>query len=403
MGLISWLASKIFGAETIPLDGTGWADDPRLESLMRETVIRELAFETAANMIANSISKCEFLTYIRNDEEKGAEWYLWNVEPNRNQNSSAFIHQWINTLLRKNECLIVEANKQLLVADSFKRVPYALYDDIFEKVQVGSFTFDRSFYGNEVLYFRLNSKNMKKITDSMFDSYSRLISYAMKAYQQSRGRRGVLKSDAVFAGDETRRKQVENMIQGWFKTYFEADNAVLPLPNGYEYKENDAKTYSAESTRDIRSLVDDVFDFTANGFGIPPTLIRGNVAGIKDALDMYLTFCIDPLADQLMEEINRKRIGMQGVTSGTRIVIDTSAIKHIDLMNVAPNVDKLIASGVQTVNDILRMLNKPPIDEEWANTHFMTKNYDTAQRVLEGAEAEEQTQGYPLERREYFT
>ncbi len=403
MGLLSWLAAKVFGDKSIPLDGSGWATDPMLDRLMRESVIRELAFETAANMIANSISKCEFLTYRKNTEEKGAEWYLWNMEPNRNQNSSAFIHQWLNTLLRKNECLIVEVNKQLLVADSYKRTPYALYDDIFEEVKVGNLTFGQSFLGSEVLFFRLNNQNMKRITDSMFSSYSQLIGYAMRAFQQSRGRRGVLKANGMFSGDPEKRKQTEEMIQGWFKKYFEADNAVLPLSNGYEYTEKDGKTYAAESTRDIRALVDDIFDFTANGFGIPPTLMRGNVASIKDALDMYLTFCIDPLADQLMEEINRKRIGMQGVTSGTRIVIDTSAIKHIDLMSVAPNVDKLISSGVQTVNDILRMLNKPPIDEEWANTHFMTKNYDTAEHVLEGADEEKQTQGNPPERREYFT
>lgn len=392
MGFFDWLASRLSG-RLIPLDGSGWCDDPALAMMMQDSAIRELAFETAANMIANSISKCEFLTYRNHQEVKDAEWYLWNMEPNRNQNSSAFIHQWIHTLLSRNECLIIDVNQQLLVADSFKRVPYALYDDIFEEVKVGSLSFDRSFVGSEVMFFRLNSRNMKSVTDALFNSYSRLIGYAMKAFQQSRGRRGILKADAMFSGDEERRKKVEAMVQGWFKTYFEADNAVLPLPNGYDYIEKESKTYSQESTRDIRALVDDVFDFTAGAFGIPPTLMRGNVASLNDAIDMYLTFCIDPLADQLMEEINRKRGGYQAVVNGTRTVIDTSAIRHIDLMSVAPSVDKLIASGVATVNDILRMLNKPPIDEEWAGTHFMTRNYDTAQRMLDGDAADEAAAG----------
>lgn len=404
MGFFDWLAGKLAG-KVIPLDGSGWCDDPVLNRMMRETVIRELAFETAANMIANSISKCEFQTYVKNEEVKGREWYLWNMEPNRNQNSTAFIHQWLNTLLRKNECLIVEVNHQLLVADSFKRVPYALYDDIFEEVKVGSLTFNQSFLASDVLFFQLNSRNMKRITDAMFSSYSKLISYAMNAFQQSRGRRGVLKADAMFRGNEEERQKIVAMVQGWFKQYFEADNAVLPLPNGYDYIEKDGKTYAAESTRDIRALVDDIFDFTANGFGIPPALMRGNVASIKDAMDLYLTFGIDPLADNLMEEINRKRAGFEDVIQGTRLVIDTSAIKHIDLLSVAPNVDKLIASGVQSVNDILRMLNKPPIDEDWADAHYMTRNYDTAERVLEGtaAEAGEQVQGTPPERKGYMT
>lgn len=386
MGLFSWLAS-LFGSKAIPMNGDGWGNDPTVQRMLRETCIRELAFEKAANMIANSISKCEFRTYQRNKEVKGREWYLWNLEPNLNQNSSVFIHQLINTLLRKNECLVIEANQQLLVADSYKRTPYALYDDIFEDVRVGDFTFSKSFIGSDVLFFRLNNKNMKAITDAMFISYSSLISYAMKAFQQSRGRRGILKADGMFRGNEDERKKIETMVQGWFKTYFEADNAVLPLPNGYEYTEKEGKTYAAESTRDIRALVDDIFDFTANGFGIPPTLMRGNASGIKDAKDMYLTFSIDPLADQLMEEINRKRSGYQAITEGTRLLIDTSSINHIDLISVAPSVEKLISSGMQTINGILRMLNQPPIDEEWANTHFMTKNYATAKEILEGGDA----------------
>ena len=59
MGFFDWLAGKLAG-KVIPLDGSGWCDDPVLNRMMRESVIRELAFETAANMIANSISKCEF-------------------------------------------------------------------------------------------------------------------------------------------------------------------------------------------------------------------------------------------------------------------------------------------------------------------------------------------------------
>lgn len=87
----------------------------------------------------------------------------------------------------------------------------------------------KRFLASEVLFFQLNSRNMKRITDAMFSSYSKLISYAMNAFQQSRGRRGVLKADAMFRGNEEERQKIVAMVQGWFKQYFEADNAVLPL------------------------------------------------------------------------------------------------------------------------------------------------------------------------------
>ena len=73
-------------------------------------VIRNLAFQTAVNLVANSISKCEFKTYFKNKEVKKEEYYLFNIEPNKNQNSSQFIHKWIGKLYEENECLIIESN-----------------------------------------------------------------------------------------------------------------------------------------------------------------------------------------------------------------------------------------------------------------------------------------------------
>ena len=60
-------------------------------------------------------------------------------------------------------------------------------------------------------------------------------------------------------------------------------------------------------------------------------------------LIQFLTFCIDPLVDTLQEEIIRKRIGRDEFLRGTKLVIDTRTIKHIDLFEAAPQIDKLVA------------------------------------------------------------
>ena len=149
-----WLLEKLGdGAERVSGAEIG-ADD--LFGLSAEIHVRELAFWSCVNIIANAIGKCEFKTFVRHRETRGPEYYLWNVEPNANQNSSAFIHKWISQLYSRNEALVIEQNGQLLVADSFDRKPYALYDDVFSQVQVGDFTFNRTFMQSEVLYFRLS-------------------------------------------------------------------------------------------------------------------------------------------------------------------------------------------------------------------------------------------------------
>ena len=69
MGFWDWLRSKL-DEGSVPLSGDIWSD-PELADIIAEFHIRELAFETAANLIANSISKCEFKTFVKNKENQG--------------------------------------------------------------------------------------------------------------------------------------------------------------------------------------------------------------------------------------------------------------------------------------------------------------------------------------------
>lgn len=386
MSIWTWFKS-FFGSEPIPLagDDINMAWNEYLE-LYGDYYIRELAFNAAANIVANTVSKCEFKTFFRGNETKGSEYYLWNVEPNRNQNSTAFIHKWIYQLYRRNEYLIIEQNGQLLVADSFIRTPYALYDDVFTQVTVSDFTFKRSFTQSEVLYGQLNSQDMRRVVNGLYESYSKLIAYTMKMYQKSRGLKATYEYDTLPTKGTMQEAAFNDLISTKFKEWLSADSAIVPIGKGTKINAQGIKTCSDETTRDIRAMIDDICDFTAKGFCIPPALLRGDVQGTADAVDNLLTFCADPLVDNLQEEINRKRNGRDQYLAGTYLQIDTKAVKHVDLLSVSTAIDKLIGSGAFCVNDIRRLVGEEPIDEEWANTHFITKNYMTFDEALKIAE-----------------
>ena len=386
MGFLDWLRTK-FTENSVPLSGDIWSD-PELADIIAEFHIRELAFETAANLIANSISKCEFKTFIRNTETKGEEYYLWNVEPNKNQNSTAFLHKLIHHLLKHNEALVVEGNSGgLLVADSFQRKQYAMYDDVFSGVQVEDFTFKKSFPGSEVLFFQLNCLNVKRITDSLYSTYAKMIQHSMNAFIRSRGTRGKMLISTLARGDPQFKETLREMQETNLKKFFASENGVLPLFEGWDYQELGTKTYANDTTRDIRAMVDDISDFTAKGLCIPPALLRGDVSGLKDALKLFLTFCIDPLVDNIQEEINRKRNGRSAFLAGTHVQIDTKTIEHIDLLGVSTAIDKLIASGAFCINDIRKAVGEQLIEEEWAYQHWMTKNYSPADELLAALQA----------------
>lgn len=359
--------------------------DPSVQGAMMDVYLRELAFWTCVNKIANAISKCEIKTYKNGKEVKEREYYLWNMEPNQNQNATAFFTKLIGQLYRNNEALVVEVNQRLYVADSYGKEIYALKDYVFTGITIDDYQLSESKRMSEVLFFELNSRDMRFLMNGMYESYTQLLTYAQNAYRKSRGHKGILNIEGIAQEQDNFDETFDELMTKHFKTFFEKDNAVLPLFEGYSYTDisQNAKTYSTESTRDIKALVDDIFEFTARAFSFPPSLAKGDVQDTSKAVDELLTFVVDPLAKMIQQEINRKRSGYTGWKKGTYIRIDTLAVKHIDIFDIATPVDKLISSGAFTINDILEVIGKPRIEEVWADQHFMTKNYSIVQNILD--------------------
>ena len=370
---LKWL----FGSRDSPTEVTG----AEFFDIFTDAYVRELAFQSCVNLTANAVSKCEVKTFSAGAEVKGPEYYLWNFAPNQNQNSSAFWHKLIHTLYRDRTALVIENAGSVYVADSFNRKQYALYDDVFSNVAVGDFTFGRTFAASDVLFFELTDQDMKVLVNGLYQSYGQLIQYGMAGYQRSRGEKGTLEIDAVAAGDKKAMDGYNSIVNGGFKTFAQAENAIMPIYKGMKYTSLANKTYNSDTSRDIRAMIDDVTDFTARAFGIPACLLNGSVQDVSTATDQFLTFCIDPLVDNLAEEMNRKRYG-KAVLKGDYLQIDTNSVKHIDLLDQATNIDKLVSSGVECVNDLRALLGQPLINEPWAWQHFMTKNYSTVEELL---------------------
>lgn len=358
-------------------------------ALSSEICVRELAFYACVNLIGNAVAKCEFKTFLGGKEVKGDEYYLWNYSPNKNQNSSEFLRKLIYRLYHDNEVLVVESGGQLLVADSFVCDRFAVKESVFTQVTVEDFTFNRSFRRSQVIYLNLGEKKLQTLVNSMNEAYGRLLDYGIKGYKKSRGTKGTLEIDTTASGDKVFQENISNLRNAGFRTFAEAENGILPIYKGLKFTETGKP--SAETTRDIRAMIDDVFDLTARAFGIPPLLVSGQVAGISDALDQLLTFTIDPLTDMLSEEINRIRNGAEGFKQGNYLQIDTSTIKHIDKISSAQSIDKLISSGAYCINEMRIALGDPVIDEPWAWQHFITKNYEEIEQALDslkGGESE---------------
>lgn len=351
----------------------------KLEAIAASLAIEEFAINSAINLITGCISKCEFRTYINSKEIKGDEYYLWNIEPNKNQNSSEFIQEFLYKLLRENECLIIEVNGELFIADSFYQNEFAIKENYFESVTIKNFTFNRTFKMSEVLYFRLNNEDIRRLISAVSSGYNELLKLATSKYKRSGGRKGTVELDSIQAGNEAEKKAIDDLFQRRFKTYFESENAVIHIPKGVKYNEmnGEGNKKSTSEITDIQNITKEIFDRVAQGYKIPPAILRGDIADVGKITENLLTFSIDPLVDMIVEEINRKRFGKKAYLKGSYLDIDTTCIKHIDVFAIADKIDKLLADGVYSIDGIRRKIGEPQLKTDWSEKHWITKNYSS--------------------------
>ncbi|NFT87072.1 phage portal protein, partial [Clostridium botulinum] len=330
----------------------------RLDTMCTNIAIDSFATQVAINLISSCIAKCEFKTFLNKKEIIGDEYYLWNIEPNKNQNSIEFLQELISKLLINNEVLVIQVNDELIIADDFNREEFAVKEDYFDQVSKKGFSFNKLFYMSEVLYFRHNNEDIRLYLNNLMSAYNELLSMAKGKYKRAGGRKGIVDIDSIAKGDKEKNEQLEKLFSEKFKNFFEAENAVVDLPKGVKYTEitGEGSKKSSNELNDITKLIDDAFIRIAQTFKIPPALLKGDIADVEKLTDNFLTFCIDPIVDLIQTEINRKRYGKSNFFKGSYLYVDITNIKHIDIFSIAEKIDKLIACGMYSIDDLKKKL-----------------------------------------------
>jgi HK97 family phage portal protein len=133
----------------------------------------------------------------------------------------------------------------------------------------------------------------------------------------------------------------------------------------------------------------EIFDVVAQALKIPLSMMYGNITNMNEVVKVYLSICIDPLADMIGEESTRKYFTFDEWKNGCSVEVDTSCINHIDILEVADKVDKAISSGAASIDEIRKRLGWKPLMTEFSQAHWMTKNYALAEDMMNNAEGRE--------------
>lgn len=375
MGFIDW-ARRLFrsGKKTVDLK------DCFYESGL-DFYYKKLAVDTCIDLIANAISTCEFTTYEKGKKVRKNSYYMFNVRPNKNENASKFIHRLVTKLVYETECLVIMSNEELFIADDFEKEKSAFNENIYKNIVINDFKLSKVYSESEVMYYNLRDEKIVDVINGMYDSFGKLLRSSMNYYKRKNNKRYLIKGDFLRAQDDETQEAIDKMFESQLKNWFDPDKegSAFQLHDAYEMEDmSDGQTAGSNNSglsRDIAALVDDVFNYVAMAFHVPRALLKGDVSGIEELIDSFLMFAIKPLVENITDETNGKYYSKKEYLERTYLKIDTSKIKVTDITKLATALDKIFAIGGATISDVVEAIGGEPLNEDWANKRFVTKNY----------------------------
>lgn len=381
MGFRDWLGDIFKRQKRGDHDQTSF--DTLCIDLSEKILVRDLAINTAINLLGNAISLSEFNTYQEGNEDKSDIYYKLNVEPNPNYSASRFWKKFVYRLVYDGEVLIIKQRDDYYIADSFVKETRAFYTCKYRDVVVDDFSLRRSYDESDVLYFKLYERNIVNIVGALYDDYGKLVEYSKASYKKNNAKRGIVNIPTNYPQTEAAKEKLNKLLNEQIQKFYGAENgAVLPLTNGVTYEDISSDSYkNSTDSRDIRNLIDDIFDFTAIGFSIPPALLKGSANDLESTVDRFIKFGVEPFCEMIEDEINRKFYSKNSYLNNTYMAIDTSRLKTTNLTQLANVIDVLTRNGVNNIDENRKLLGMEPLRTEESQKRRITKNYEASEEI----------------------
>lgn len=349
-----------------------------------ELRFQSIAYQIAVSYVEEILAGCEFVVYEKGRSVRNSMYCALNYSPNVNMSGVELKKGFLHHYYYDNQAAIIPMLDRFYLADDFTLDPVPLGEDLLRGISIGTENAFQLKYdvrvGNAYVIRQRNQPILDLVT-GMFASYNALLSYALSGYKATNGAKYILEYDSYGAGDDSFKTLWDTRIQSQMKAFADAQNGVFPQMKGMKLTSLSSSTASKKSADDIISLRKDAFAVTAEAFRLPVSMLEGNMTNINDIFGQAMTACILPVARMISCELTRKTYRPEEIAKGSRIVVDTTNCKYIDILSVADKADKLISSSVANTDEIRDLLGMEPTGEAWAQVHRITKNYDLASNL----------------------
>jgi HK97 family phage portal protein len=352
-------------------------DDTDLYDESTNAASKRLAIESVIGFIARIIIQSEFRIKKSNRYIKDITYYKFNVKPNKNQTAAKFWHDVVHKLIYDGECLIIKSRTEdLLIADDYNRKEYAVKEDVFSNVYVKGLEMSGTFTRNEVLFFEYGNEQLSKLVDSLFYDYGELISRMFETQKTKNQVRSTVEVDGSFLKTEEGQRRLQNFIDKAYKAFKEKAIAIVPNQKGMAYQEHSKQSSSGQSVDEINKTTDGFLDQVCHAVGLPPNLLKGDMADVENMTRNAMKFCIDPIIKIIHDELNMQFVDQLEYLKGEQIQI--KRISYRDMFDIAVAVDKLRSSSVTNGHELRDEIGLEHSDDPIHDKFIMTKNYESA-------------------------
>lgn len=350
----------------------------------------EIARHMAVGYVIAGLQMCPINICSSAGQHRKEDEYLWNVRPNPNQSRSEFIARLVDEAYfgRNGKALVVPVKRrgkyELWLADGWTEDTYqnpgqpAKYENISisgsTEVVRGARTAD------DVYVFKVSeTSRWRVLLLALARAYETMAKSAVEAFGDKNARRWLLDVDAAMTGTQKDQDDINSYLRESVAPFVSGNDLALPLYRGFALRRAENENKNAGSMLDVLQIRQDAFRVVANCMRIPYSFLEGNVNNFETVFDEFLTFCLDPPARMIADEIAAKSLTYDEWAKGGTCVVDTTHVRHVDLFAVADKVEKLVGASIDTPNEIRaftgqeRVVGVPHMDE-----YQMTKNHSKA-------------------------
>lgn len=349
-----------------------WDDLMRqLQGDYEDLHLRQYAVHTVVDRIINVCLLAQFQS-----EDSSNFLYKLNYKPNPYENGNEFKRKIITNMIYNGECVIVKPFDDYYVAESFT------YDDKTKLFTVTTeySTIEKTYSVDDVIHVRYNNVKFEEFLRTLRQSYDKLYKRVLEVQMRQQQIRVYAPFKGVTSKSEENAKKFMNFLSGMKKQLENESIAVVPRQDDYDVEEH-SQNYLGRSAEELGTIENMYVKQVANILQVPPLLFSGDLADTSEHSKNFVRWCVKPIMNEIANEFNAKQT--KSSLKDNLITVNTIECVYVSEFEMARDVEKMIGSGVWTIDDVLVLLGKKRQKTKDTTRRYLTKNIGIIEQAEE--------------------